>query len=49
MFQLSPEQLSLRQRAREVAQTHFAPQAAEIDRTEQYPWENVALLRDAAA
>lgn len=47
MFQLSSEQLSLQQRARELAQTHFAPKAAEIDRTEQYPWENVALLRDA--
>lgn len=37
MFQLPPEQLELQQRARELAQTHFAPKAAEIDRTEEYP------------
>lgn len=47
MFQLSSEQSSLQQRARELAQSHFAPKAAEVDRSEQYPWENVGLLRDA--
>lgn len=47
MFQLSAEQSALQQRARELAQTHFAPRAAEIDRTEEYPWDNVALLREA--
>ena len=34
-------------RARELAQSQFAPTAAETDRTEQYPWANVAVLRDA--
>lgn len=47
MFQLTPEQRALQQRARELAQAHFAPRAAEVDRTEAYPWENVARLRDA--
>ncbi|MBK0114078.1 MULTISPECIES: 3-sulfinopropanoyl-CoA desulfinase [unclassified Delftia] len=47
MFELSKEQLALQQRARELAQTKFAPTAAETDRTEQYPWENVHALRDA--
>ncbi len=47
MFQLSPEQLALQGRARELAHTEFAPTAAETDRTEQYPWDNIAKLRDA--
>lgn len=47
MFELSKEQLSLQQRARELAQTKFAPTAAETDRTEEYPWQNVNALRDA--
>jgi len=47
MFQLSEDQLALQQRARELAQQHFAPRAAEIDRSEEYPWDNVARLRDA--
>jgi alkylation response protein AidB-like acyl-CoA dehydrogenase len=47
MHPLSSEQQSLQQRARELAQGHFAPTAAETDRTAQYPWANVALLRDA--
>ncbi|MEJ7929488.1 3-sulfinopropanoyl-CoA desulfinase [Ramlibacter sp. AN1015] len=47
MVELSPEQRALQQRARELAQTHFAGKAAEIDRTEEYPWDQVALLRDA--
>ena len=47
MYPLSAEQQSLQLRARELAQSKFAPTAAEIDRTEQYPWANVELLRDA--
>jgi alkylation response protein AidB-like acyl-CoA dehydrogenase len=47
MFQLTREQVALQQRARELAQTHFAPRAAEIDQSEAYPWESVARLRDA--
>jgi hypothetical protein len=47
MFQLTPEQFALQARARELAQSEFEPKAAEVDRTEAYPWDNVAKLRDA--
>jgi alkylation response protein AidB-like acyl-CoA dehydrogenase len=35
-----------RKRARELAQGPIADRAAEIDRSEQYPWDNVALLKE---
>jgi len=44
---LSKEQLDLQHRARDLAQNHFFPTAAATDASEQYPWENVAALRDA--
>ncbi len=47
MYPLSAEQQSLQLRARELAQGKFAATAADTDRTEQYPWANVELLRDA--
>lgn len=47
MYTLTPEQLDLQARARELAQTRFAPTAAETDRTEAYPWDNVKLLNEA--
>jgi alkylation response protein AidB-like acyl-CoA dehydrogenase len=47
MYELSPEQIALQRRARELAQQEFAPTAAETDRTEAYPWHNVHRLRDA--
>ena len=37
----------LQARARELAQTRIAPHAAEIDRSETYPWANVEALREA--
>ncbi len=37
----------LRQRARDLAQAHIAPRAADIDRDEAYPWDNVKALTDA--
>src|SRR5438105_3981288 len=46
-MKLSPEQLKLRSAARELAETEFAPKAAEIDRTEAYPFDNVAALKSA--
>ncbi len=46
-FELSPEQAKLQQRARKLARTHMAPKAAEIDRSEAYPWDHVARLREA--
>jgi alkylation response protein AidB-like acyl-CoA dehydrogenase len=47
MYELTPEQLKLQAQARELAQSLFAPTAAQTDLTEQYPWDNVAQLRDA--
>ncbi len=44
---LSSEELALQARAREFARRVVAPRAAEIDRTEQYPWDIVAALSDA--
>jgi alkylation response protein AidB-like acyl-CoA dehydrogenase len=46
-FDLSSEQRALQSRARELAAGPVARRASEIDRTEQYPWDNVALLKDA--
>ena len=40
-FNLSPEQLYLQARARELAQGQIAVRAAEVDRSEAYPWDNV--------
>jgi alkylation response protein AidB-like acyl-CoA dehydrogenase len=44
---LTPDQLRLRARARELAARVIAPAAAEVDRSEEYPWANVAALKDA--
>jgi alkylation response protein AidB-like acyl-CoA dehydrogenase len=44
---LTAEQEDMRARARQLAETVIAPRAAEVDRTEQYPWDNVAALKDA--
>jgi alkylation response protein AidB-like acyl-CoA dehydrogenase len=44
-FELSPAQKQLQARARAMAETHMAPRAAEIDRTEAYPWDHVERLR----
>ena len=46
-FELSAAQKELQARARALAETHIAPRAAEIDRTEAYPWDNVERLRAA--
>mgnify|MGYP002623396109 FL=1 len=43
---LTPEQLRLRDRARELAR-EAAAQAAETDRTEQYPWPMVRKMTEA--
>ena len=44
---LSSDQLKLQARARELAAGPVTKRAAEVDRTEQYPWEDVELLKDA--
>jgi alkylation response protein AidB-like acyl-CoA dehydrogenase len=46
-FDLTPEQQTLQQRARELAQTVIAPRAAHWDQTEAYPYDNVEALVQA--
>jgi alkylation response protein AidB-like acyl-CoA dehydrogenase len=47
MFQLPDDKQALRTRARELAREVIAPRAAEVDRSEQYPWDNVRALTEA--
>ena len=47
MFDLTTEQKTLQARARELADGHMKLRAADIDRTEEYPWDNVAKLVEA--
>lgn len=42
---LSNDQLALQARARELASGHVADRAADVDRTENYPWDNVEHLK----
>ena len=44
---LNETQLQIQERARDLAQRSFAARAAEIDRSEEYPWDNVELLCEA--
>ena len=44
---LTKTQIEIQERARVLAQTHFAPRAEEIDNSEKYPWDNVKLLANA--
>ena len=44
MFELTETQKKLQATAWEFAKKEIAPRAAEVDRTEQYPWENVKQL-----
>lgn len=44
---LTKEQLLLQSRARELARGPIANNAAQVDATEQYPWDNVEELRSA--
>ncbi len=46
-FDLTTDQLDIRARARELGSSLIADNAAETDRTEQYPWNNVKALQDA--
>ena len=47
MFDLGKDRQQLRARARDLAENVFCALAAEIDRSEQYPWVNVAALKSA--
>jgi len=44
---LTPAQQALQARAHELARGVIAKRAAETDRSEQYPWDNVTDLKDA--
>ncbi len=47
MFELNETQTDIQQNARTFAQKEIAPHAAEIDRSEAYPWDNVKALTKA--
>ncbi|NQV98295.1 MAG: acyl-CoA dehydrogenase family protein [Rhodospirillales bacterium] len=47
MYALSPAQQEIQAKARQIAQQQIAPRAAEVDRTEAYPWDNVDVLKSA--
>ena len=47
MYELSDRQRAIQEAARRLARDKIAPRAAEVDRTEEYPWDNVALLMEA--
>jgi len=46
-WDLTDDQEELRLRARQLAVEVVAPRAAEVDRTESYPWDVVEALREA--
>jgi len=46
-FNLSAAQRRLQGEARALARSELASRAADIDRSEEYPWENVRLLKEA--
>jgi len=47
MFEFTKAQEALAERARELARGPVAERAARVDASEEYPWDNVALLREA--
>jgi hypothetical protein len=47
MSNLTEQQLALGEHARELATKKIAPRAADIDRSEEYPWDNVEALTEA--
>lgn len=47
MFDLTKEQIQVQQAARELAQSDIRDNAAGVDKTEKYPWDNVEKLKDA--
>lgn len=46
-FGLTEEQNAVKAAARKIAQEQFAPRAAEIDETGEFPWDNVRVMREA--
>jgi len=46
-IQLNDEERALQQKARYLAENVIASRAADVDRSEEYPWDNVKALNDA--
>ncbi|MGB3733749.1 MAG: 3-sulfinopropanoyl-CoA desulfinase [Ilumatobacter sp.] len=46
-WSLTDAQLEIQHRARDLATEVIGPRAADVDREEQYPWDNVAALQEA--
>jgi len=44
---LSDDQIKLREKARALAENKMADRAADIDRSEEYPWQNIRDLTEA--
>ena len=49
MFGLTFEQRQIQDAARRLAQGTIRERAAGVDRSEQYPWDNVRLLTQAGS
>ncbi len=47
MIDLTNDQIELRITARELAELNFLPNAAEVDRSEEYPWDSIKKLNNA--
>ena len=47
MYLLSEDQQQLQNAARQLAETVIAPNAARIDESQEYPWDNVKALTEA--
>ncbi|OUS39263.1 acyl-CoA dehydrogenase ['Osedax' symbiont bacterium Rs2_46_30_T18] len=47
MFQLTKEQHKLQQQAKELSDSHVKSRAAEVDQSEEYPWDTVERLTQA--
>ena len=47
MFELTDTQKQIRDSAAKLAKTVIQPRAADIDKTEEYPWHNVKALTEA--
>jgi len=46
-YGLTATQLELQARARDLATRVIAPRSADVDRSEEYPWDNVSALNEA--
>ena len=47
MYSLNDQQLQLQASARTLAETVIAPNAAKVDESQEYPWDNVKALTEA--